>query len=113
MTAKSICVSYRFRKRVLLRRASAGRLREFQTAGAFSQIPLIGRKIRKMLPAKKPAPVRMGVVAETASIADRLDRIERKLDDLVRMVTPLFGNPSVRQAIASGVTAQSLKALRQ
>ena len=55
----------------------------------------------------------MGVVAETASIADRLDRIERKLDDLVRMVTPLFGNPSVRQAIASGVTAQSLKALRQ
>lgn len=66
-----------------------------------------------MTPAKKPVPVRMGVVAETASIADRLDRIERKVDDLLRMVTPLFVNPSMRVAIGAAVTAQSMRALRQ
>jgi hypothetical protein len=51
----------------------------------------------------------MGVVAETATIADRLDRIERKIDDLARMVSPLFANPTVRQAIATAVTMQSMR----
>jgi hypothetical protein len=62
--------------------------------------------------AKKPSPVRMGVVAETASISDRLDRVERKADDLLRMMTPLFANPAVRQAIAAAVTTHSLRALK-
>jgi hypothetical protein len=54
----------------------------------------------------------MGVVAETASISDRLDRIERKADDLLRMMTPLFANPAVRQAIAAAGTTHSLRALK-
>jgi hypothetical protein len=62
-----------------------------------------------MIPAKKPAPVRMGVVAETASLSERLTRIESKLDDLVRMVTPLFANPAMRQAIGAAVTTQAMR----
>ena len=61
-----------------------------------------------MIPAKTPAPVRMGVVAETASLSERLTRIESKLD-LVRMLTPLFANPSMRVAIGTAVTTQALK----
>jgi hypothetical protein len=56
-----------------------------------------------------PEPVRLGEVAQTASIADRLTRIEARLDDLVRMISPLFGNPSIRQAIGTAITSQSLK----
>jgi hypothetical protein len=43
--------------------------------------------------AKKPSPVRMGVVAETASISDRLDRVERKADDLLRMIDTAIRQP--------------------
>jgi hypothetical protein len=61
---------------------------------------------------KRPEPVRLGEVAQTASIADRLTRIENRLDELIAMISPLFGNPVMRQAINSAVTSQSLKVRR-
>jgi hypothetical protein len=51
----------------------------------------------------------MGVVAETATIADRLTRLEAKVDYLISMMEPLFANPSVRQAIAGAVTSYGMR----
>jgi hypothetical protein len=64
-----------------------------------------------MTPApKKPAPVRMGGdVASMCERTDRLDRIERKVDDMVRMLTPLFANPALRQAIGAAITTQAMR----
>jgi hypothetical protein len=71
-----------------------------------------------MIPAKKPAgaPPKFGDVAGMCERVDRLGnveatvaRIEKKLDDLVRMMTPLFANPSIRQAIGAAITSQSMR----
>jgi hypothetical protein len=64
-----------------------------------------------MIPAKKPAP-RLGDIPTPSDLArrvDRLDSIERKIDDLVRMLTPLFANPALRQAIGAAVTTQAMR----
>jgi hypothetical protein len=68
---------------------------------------------------KTPAPPKFGDVANMCERVDRLGnveqavlRIERKLDDLVRMMTPLFANPSMRVAIGAAVTTQALKVRR-
>ena len=67
---------------------------------------------------KKPPP-KFGDVVGMCERVDRLDnvqatvaRIERKLDDLIRTVTPLFSNPALRQAIGAAITTQALRVRR-
>jgi hypothetical protein len=59
--------------------------------------------------ANKPAPKLGDNPTVLCGLSERLDRIERMVDDLVRMVTPLFSNPAIRVAIGAAVTAQSMK----
>jgi hypothetical protein len=68
-----------------------------------------------MIPAEKPAPVRMGDVADLARRTDRLDsiemrlgRIESKLDHLIDL-TLFLGNPAMRHAIVTAVTTQAMR----
>jgi hypothetical protein len=72
---------------------------------------------------KKPPPPRMGDVADLAARTDRLGnveatcaRIEKKLDDLARMMGPVasvFGDKGTRVAISAAVTTQAMRALRK
>jgi hypothetical protein len=64
---------------------------------------------------KKPTPVRMGVVAETATIADRLTRLEAKVDYLIAMMEPmstLFSDKGMRVAIGAAITARGMLSTR-
>jgi hypothetical protein len=68
----------------------------------------------------KPKPVKLGDVADLAARVDRLGnveaivaRVEKKLDGLIAMMEPLFGNPSVRQGIGASITTHSMRALRK
>jgi hypothetical protein len=63
-----------------------------------------------MTPARPSPPPKLGDnPAVLCGLTDRLDRIERKLDDLIRTVTPLFSNPALRQAIGAAITTQAMR----
>jgi hypothetical protein len=54
----------------------------------------------------------MGVVAETASISDRLTRLEAKVDYLIAMMEPmstLFSDKGMRVAIGAAVMSQQMR----
>jgi hypothetical protein len=73
-------------------------------------------KSKMILATKKQAPVRMGVVAETANLSDRLTRLEAKADYLIAMMEPmstLFSDKGMRTAIGAGIMSQSMRALRK
>lgn len=59
----------------------------------------------------RPAPI--GDVASMAGLVERIDRIGGKLNSLIAMMTPLFSNPTMRQAIAGAVTSHGLKVNRR
>jgi hypothetical protein len=75
-----------------------------------------------MTPTKKPAsaPPKFGDIVDMIERVDRLGnveatvaRVERKLEDLVRMMTPLFGDLRTRTAVQVALTTESLRALRK
>jgi hypothetical protein len=93
--------------------SAAGRLGNFRRPASFLNPENQQHEVKsKMIPAKKPAPVRMGVVAETATIADRLTRLEAKADYLITMMEPmstLFAHKSMRIAIGAAITSSSMQ----
>jgi hypothetical protein len=55
----------------------------------------------------------MGDAADICNRVDRLGNVERKLDDLIAMLKPMFGDHRIRTAINVALTTESLRALRK
>jgi hypothetical protein len=97
---------------------TAGRLREFQTAGPFFLNP----KESKMIPSlvKKPPP-RLGDIPGPADLARRTDRmdsiemrlgrIEGKIDALIDL-TSFLGSPAMRQVIGAAIQSRAMLSTR-